>query len=57
MTETYDAMRHFADSWGLLFMVTVFVFVILFVLLRPGASRIARDAASIPFNEDEPHGR
>lgn len=49
--ETYTAMRHFADSWGLLAMVLFFVGVILFVL-RPGAKKAAEDAASIPLKED-----
>ena len=33
--ETYTAMRHFADSWGLLAMAIFFVGVVLFTL-RPG---------------------
>lgn len=48
---TYEAFRHFADSWGLLYMFAIFVGVILF-LLRPGAGKQAKDAAQIPFNED-----
>jgi cytochrome c oxidase cbb3-type subunit 4 len=39
--ETYTAMRHFADSWGLVFMFVVFVGVILFTL-RPGAKASRR---------------
>lgn len=50
--QTYEAMRQFADSWGLLFMFVVFVGVILFVWLRPGAAKAARDASQIPFKED-----
>ncbi|TVQ55157.1 MAG: cbb3-type cytochrome c oxidase subunit 3 [Rhodobacteraceae bacterium] len=55
--ETYEAMRRFADSWGLLGMVIVFLGVVAFVL-RPGAKRDAQDAADIPFKEydDEPGG-
>lgn len=48
---TYEAMRHFADSWGLLFLVCFFVGAVLFVL-RPGAKAQARNAADIPFKED-----
>jgi len=48
---SYEALRQFADSWGLLYMFAVFVGVILF-LLRPGAKKQAEDAAQIPFNED-----
>ncbi|WP_417409844.1 cbb3-type cytochrome c oxidase subunit 3 [Hoeflea sp.] len=49
--ETYTAMRHFADSWGLVFMFAVFVGVVLF-LLRPGAKKAANEAAQIPLKED-----
>ncbi|WP_339761397.1 cbb3-type cytochrome c oxidase subunit 3 [uncultured Hoeflea sp.] len=49
--ETYTAMRHFADSWGLVFMFAVFVGVVLF-LLRPGARKAADEAAQIPLKED-----
>jgi cytochrome c oxidase cbb3-type subunit 4 len=36
--ETYTAMRHFADSWGLVFMFAVFVGVVLF-MFRPGGKK------------------
>ncbi|MDI7863557.1 cbb3-type cytochrome c oxidase subunit 3 [Rhizobiaceae bacterium n13] len=49
--ETYTAMRHFADSWGLLAMALFFVGVVLFVL-RPGAKRSAEQAAQIPLKEE-----
>ncbi|AKH99929.1 Cbb3-type cytochrome oxidase, subunit 3 [Hoeflea sp. IMCC20628] len=49
--ETYTAMRHFADSWGLVFLFVVFVGMVLF-LLRPGAKKAADDAAQIPLKED-----
>lgn len=48
---TYEAFRHFADSWGLLYLFAVFIAVILFCL-RPAAKQQAQDAANIPFNED-----
>ena len=48
---TYEAFRQFADSWGLVYMVVVFVAVIALVL-RPGAKKQADDAAQIPFHED-----
>jgi cytochrome c oxidase cbb3-type subunit 4 len=47
----YETLRHFADSWGLVYMVTIFVVMLAFVL-RPGARKQAEDAANIPFNED-----
>jgi cytochrome c oxidase cbb3-type subunit 4 len=49
--ETYTAMRHFADSWGLLAMTLFFVGVVLFTF-RPGGKKSADDAASIPLKED-----
>ncbi|MGJ8569930.1 MAG: cbb3-type cytochrome c oxidase subunit 3 [Hoeflea sp.] len=49
--ETYTAMRHFADSWGLVFMFVVFIGVVLF-MFRPGAKKAAQDAAQIPLKED-----
>jgi cytochrome c oxidase cbb3-type subunit IV len=48
---TYDAFRHFADSWGLVYMLAIFLAVV-FLILRPGAKKQAEDAAKIPFNED-----
>lgn len=54
--STYDTLRHFADSWGLLFLMLVFVGVIIWVL-RPGSGRHYREQAEIPFkHEDEPAG-
>ena len=51
--ETYTAMRHFADSWGLLAMALFFAGVVLFTL-RPGSARNCPtdEAASIPLKED-----
>ena len=54
---TYDAMRTFADSWGLAFMCAFFVAAAAFALFRPKARDYARDAAMIPFREDETDGR
>ena len=51
---TYDAMRAFADSWGLLFMTATFIVVVVMVL-RPGISRSMKQQAEIPFrHEDAP---
>ena len=52
-TTHYDTMRHFADSWGLVYMLAIFVAVALF-LVRPGAKQQARSAAMIPLRDDEP---
>jgi len=49
--ETYTAVRHFADVWGLLAMVLFFVGAIVWVF-RPGSSKLSDDAARIPFKED-----
>ncbi|MBB3593739.1 cytochrome c oxidase cbb3-type subunit 4 [Rhizobium sp. BK529] len=49
--ETYTAMRHFADSWGLLAMTAFFVGAIIFTL-RPGSKQAAKDAANIPLKDD-----
>jgi cytochrome c oxidase cbb3-type subunit 4 len=47
----YDAMRHFADSWGLLYMLVIFLAVAIMLFL-PGAARRARAAAQIPLGDD-----
>ncbi len=49
--ETYTAMRHFADSWGLLLMTLFFVAVVIFAF-RPGSRRHAEEAARIPLKDD-----
>ena len=49
---SYDALRHFADSWGLLFMGVTFLVLIGWTLrrsARPGHERAAR---SILENDD-----
>jgi cytochrome c oxidase cbb3-type subunit 4 len=55
-TATYDAMRHFADSWGLVYMFGIFLFVLVF-MFRRGARSSARDAANIPLRDDTPAER
>jgi cytochrome c oxidase cbb3-type subunit 4 len=49
--ETYTAMRHFADSWGLLLMVLFFIGVILYAF-RPGSRAVSDEIARIPLKED-----
>ncbi|MBE9639508.1 cbb3-type cytochrome c oxidase subunit 3 [Salipiger mangrovisoli] len=49
--DTYSALRHFADSWGLLLMFLFFVGMVLWIF-RPGAKRSHDDAASIPLRND-----
>lgn len=52
----YDTLRGFADTWGLVFLVVVFVAIIIFTF-RPGSRKRARDAAEIPLREDQDNGR
>jgi cytochrome c oxidase cbb3-type subunit 4 len=52
-TAHYDTLRHFADSWGLLYMMAIFL-VVLFFIGRPGARGRAVEAARIPLEDDQP---
>jgi len=49
--STYEALRHFADSWGLLAMVITFVLLVGWPF-RPGAKDRNRDAADLIFKDD-----
>lgn len=51
----YEKLRHFADSWGLLYLTIVFILVVLFVF-RPGSKQKYDEAARIPLKEDDNHG-
>lgn len=55
-TAHYDMLRHFADSWGLLYMMAIFL-VVVFFLLRPGARANAMAAARIPLDDAQPTAR
>ncbi len=46
----YDTLRHFADSWGMVFMLLFFVGAIAWAV-RPGAS--FKSQADIPFRHDD----
>ncbi|MDF1775081.1 MAG: cbb3-type cytochrome c oxidase subunit 3 [Rhizobiaceae bacterium] len=48
----YQTMRTFADSWGLLFMVIVFVGVIAYTF-RPGSKKEADKISRIPLGDDD----
>lgn len=50
--EQYESLRHFADSWGLLFLTVFFVGVVLYTL-RPGSRPTHDDIADIPFRHDD----
>jgi len=52
--STYEGLRHFADSWGLLVMVIIFVLLAAWPF-RPGARDRNDTAAKMIFKEDD-HG-
>ena len=47
----YQQFRHFADSWGLVYLTVVFVAVVAFAF-RPGSKEHHDRAARIPLDED-----
>ena len=49
---TYDDLRHFADSWGLLAMTVLFIGLIGWPF-RKGARQLHEDAANMIFREDD----
>jgi len=51
---SYDALRHFADSWGLVLMTVVFV-VLVGWTFRKGSSKQYDQAARMIFKDDD-HG-
>ena len=48
----YELLRQFADSWGLLYLVLLFVGIVLFTFRR-GSSKAAKETALIPFKEHQ----
>ncbi|AHC73672.1 FixQ cytochrome c oxidase [Candidatus Endolissoclinum faulkneri L5] len=48
---TYDNLRQIADSWGILYIVAMFLAVVAYTFRSSGRKR-ANDAAFIPLNED-----
>lgn len=50
--STYDALRHLADSWGLLAMLMVFL-VFAAWPFRRGARRSNETAATMIFKDDD----
>ena len=52
MSDTYNAVAEFAQSWGLLYFFIAFV-VIVILVMRPSRKRKYDDASKIPFREDE----
>jgi cytochrome c oxidase cbb3-type subunit 4 len=51
---SYDALRHFADSWGLVFLGLSFLALVGWTF-RPGTRRRHDRAAKMIFSEDD-HG-
>ena len=49
--STYDALRHFADSWGLVAMTLVFLILAAWPF-RPGAREHNRTAAHMIFKDE-----
>ncbi len=49
--STYEALRHFADSWGLAAMLLTF-FALCLWPFRPGAQKDNEAAANLIFAED-----
>ena len=47
----YETFRQFSDSWGLAYLVVIFIGVIIFAF-RPGSKKKYEDAADIPLNRD-----
>lgn len=48
---TYEEIRAFVGTWGLVYFVLLFLGVLVYAL-RPGAKRKFDEAARIPFKED-----
>jgi cytochrome c oxidase cbb3-type subunit 4 len=51
-TATYESLRQFADSWGLVYMLGIFV-VVMATLFWRGARQHALEAAHIPLMDDD----
>ena len=51
MDETYKAVAEFAQTWGLVYFVVIFVVVLLYALW-PSRKQQFDEAARIPLRED-----
>lgn len=51
---SYDAIRHAADSWGLLFLALTFTLAV-WRALRPSARADHHAASLIPFRDESLH--
>lgn len=48
----HETLRHFADSWGLLFLLAVFLSAIAFAF-RPGSRAQQDEARMIPLRDED----
>ncbi|WP_224702322.1 cbb3-type cytochrome oxidase subunit 3 [Devosia aquimaris] len=48
----YNTLRHFADSWGLVYLFVIFLAVAVYIF-RPGAKKAAIEAAQIPLRDTD----
>ncbi len=48
----YETLRHLADSWGLVYLVAIFVGVVIFTF-RPGTKDLAERNAQIPLLDED----
>ena len=48
---TYQDVSHFAQTWGLVYLIILFIGMLIYAL-RPSAKKKFEDAAMIPFKED-----
>ncbi|AMN45003.1 cbb3-type cytochrome c oxidase subunit 3 [Rhodoplanes sp. Z2-YC6860] len=51
MSETYQALAHFAQTWGLAYFVAVFLLVLVYALW-PSRKQQFDEAAHMPLRED-----
>ena len=51
MSETYKMLAEFAQTWGLLYFVAVFLVVLIYALW-PSSKRRFDEAARMPLRED-----
>lgn len=49
----HETLRHFADSWGLVFLLLVFLGAVGFAF-RPGSQAAQEDARMIPLRDEDP---
>lgn len=52
MDIDYHTIREFSASWGLVYLMAVFIIAVLWAF-RPGSRKQMDDAAQIPFKEDQ----